>query len=509
MSDSNRERVRGIIDKLSTIRARRLACFGSDKHRFRLNPPLADATVRAFEAEHRIQVPDDYRAFLTQAGNGGAGPYYGIFPLEAWSDFADWVLDQRPDNFLARPCPLRPEMKANEWTAGFHKASRYQGSLSLGSRGCAYATQLVVSGPYAGRVVYVDADGGVPYMVRDADFLSWYERWLDELLQGYDTAWFGYGPGGGEDDFFRILDDPKSSDDLKAEAAGAFCRLPRLSDAGAARLAAYLVYPLAGVRCGACATIRHFRIDRGAEEAAQLLGDPSAEVRREAVRTAMELDPQRWADAVLCRLREDPDEEVATAAFFKLKDAGALSKLELLRIVEGSPSGRLRGLAAYQMQWSSEDIGLLIRMLSDANSQVRLTATLGLRQLEARSSLPQLLELLSGEKDDFVIGALLKVLGEFADPSAAASLLDWATSEDDFHRLDAIEALAKIGDPRGLPIAKIMLAENREPVRRDANGLSMHSSVYSISDLTRKAVQASPHATWRALAKRRWLGGCW
>ena len=60
--------------------------------------------------------------------------------------------------------------------------------------------QLVVSGEYTGRVVYVDADGQPPYMVRNTDFLEWYERWLDELLGGYDLHWFGFDLGATEED---------------------------------------------------------------------------------------------------------------------------------------------------------------------------------------------------------------------------------------------------------------------------------------------------------------------
>ena len=112
-------------------------------------------------------------------------------------------------------------------------------------------------------------------MVREPDFLAWYERWLDELLQGYKESWFGIGPGGGEDDFFRILDDPRADDEFKSEAARAFCRLPRLSDAAHDRVPSYCGHPMAGVRAGACATTRAFAIAQAGEAAARLLEDPS------------------------------------------------------------------------------------------------------------------------------------------------------------------------------------------------------------------------------------------
>lgn len=57
------------------------AIFGAVGHKFVLNPVLSETEVQAFETMHRISLPADYRRFLTQVGNGGAGPYYGIFPL--------------------------------------------------------------------------------------------------------------------------------------------------------------------------------------------------------------------------------------------------------------------------------------------------------------------------------------------------------------------------------------------------------------------------------------------
>ena len=500
MSEPNLSRVNRILDKLQHVRSRGLSCFGSDSHGFRLKSPLSEADLRGFETKHCIRLPDDYRTFLRHAGNGGAGPYYGLFSLEKWNDFADWVLDHRPDDFLTRPCPLFPDLEPRpDWADQFDEASAYQGTLSLGSRGCSYGMQLIVVGPYAGRVVYVDADGSPPYMVREPDFLCWYERWLDELLQGYKIDWFGYGPGGGEADFFGIVNDPQAGDRYKAEAAGAFCRLPRLSETAHAGIAAFCRHPIHGVRAGACATIRTFKIVSGEEEAARLLDDPSAEVRQEAVWTVMKLDPQRWSGTVLRRLRNDPDGEVASSAFFQLKEAGALSKAELLRIIEQSPLGNLRYLAAHAVKWADEDLAFLIGMLSDSHTQVRFYATLGLRQLKARDALPQILDLLARERDEVVVGSILKMLGELGDSCVAPTLLDWTRAADDFHRLDAMEALAKIGDERAVPIAQVMLREDREPVRRNASGLE--TSIHTIRVLVQKSLKESPNRALRKLVK--------
>jgi len=37
--------------------------------------------VAIFELDLSIELPNEYRSFITKAGNGGAGPAYGVFPL--------------------------------------------------------------------------------------------------------------------------------------------------------------------------------------------------------------------------------------------------------------------------------------------------------------------------------------------------------------------------------------------------------------------------------------------
>ena len=55
--------------------------FGGNSHGFRLNPCLSDSDLQKFEQSHAIKLPAEYSYFLRRVGNGGAGPYYGIFPL--------------------------------------------------------------------------------------------------------------------------------------------------------------------------------------------------------------------------------------------------------------------------------------------------------------------------------------------------------------------------------------------------------------------------------------------
>jgi hypothetical protein len=45
------------------------------------DPPLSEQHVADFEDEIRVSLPEPYRAYRRSIADGGAGPYYGIFPL--------------------------------------------------------------------------------------------------------------------------------------------------------------------------------------------------------------------------------------------------------------------------------------------------------------------------------------------------------------------------------------------------------------------------------------------
>lgn len=200
------DRIKRILSKLEEVRKKNLSCFGSEKHGFRMNPKLTESEITDFEKKHGVRLPEDYRQFLLKVGNGGAGPYYGIQPLEEWNHVATWINDiddeENPGDYLSRPSPFHPGMSREEKTwkeelkkedPGFAWESIYQGAIALAHQGCTYYSMLIVSGSAKGRVFYVELQGsGPPFFVVNTDFISWYERWLDKLLAGHKIGWFGY-----------------------------------------------------------------------------------------------------------------------------------------------------------------------------------------------------------------------------------------------------------------------------------------------------------------------------
>ena len=55
--------------------------FGCELHQYGLGPCLTESELEAVESSYGIRIPSEYREFLTNVGNGGVGPGYGLEPL--------------------------------------------------------------------------------------------------------------------------------------------------------------------------------------------------------------------------------------------------------------------------------------------------------------------------------------------------------------------------------------------------------------------------------------------
>lgn len=207
------ERIARVKDKLLLLQNRPLPeemPFGVEAHLYRMKPPLSSAALESFEDAHHVRLPEDYRAFLLHVGNGGAGPYYGILPLQSWDDIyhdeLEDELNEDPDvigRALVAPCPIEDNLIFDGWEDSeenyrwnyrlpHYEYSPFQGTITICDQGCTYYSILVVSGNARGRVCNVDLDWCVaPNLAPFPDFLSWYEAWLDRSLSGEDPTLFG------------------------------------------------------------------------------------------------------------------------------------------------------------------------------------------------------------------------------------------------------------------------------------------------------------------------------
>jgi hypothetical protein len=176
--------------------------FGFAGHKFRRFPPLSDDEVQRIEESYRFEFPPDFRSFMTNVENGGAGPGYGLFPLGQYGDSASetkpwidgWGDPSKPflltdrwnlaDDLLSPPDGLaEPEMDA--WfevkDAQYFDEALVDGTIPGAHLGCAMWFRLVVNGPFRGEVWLDDrtSDKGI-YPLDPRSFGGWYLDWLGE-----------------------------------------------------------------------------------------------------------------------------------------------------------------------------------------------------------------------------------------------------------------------------------------------------------------------------------------
>lgn len=84
----------------------RLASIRARLRNITISAPLTDAEVQAFEALHRVVLPDEYRRFVLDVAAGGRGPpAHGLVRLGEVPRDYDWSAEEQLAR-LARPFPL-------------------------------------------------------------------------------------------------------------------------------------------------------------------------------------------------------------------------------------------------------------------------------------------------------------------------------------------------------------------------------------------------------------------
>ncbi|UPK82494.1 SMI1/KNR4 family protein [Proteus vulgaris] len=218
--------------------------FGANSHNYQLNPPLTIEKADQLQKKAGCKFPQDYINFITRIGHGGTGSYGGAGPYYGLYAFDDAIARHDIKNY-ALPCLLSPNMDIEEWKALCHVPDDcsdeefdniydrlHQGTLYLGTCGCEYDLLLVLNGDYKGHILYTSdwVNSDTPYTFSyETSFTQWYERWLDEVILGYDTSWFGHRMGGNEEILVCLAND---NDDItkKVNAINSLTKLPELSN---------------------------------------------------------------------------------------------------------------------------------------------------------------------------------------------------------------------------------------------------------------------------------------
>ena len=207
-----REEVERILEQARRIDPR-LEMFGASNHQYRLGLPVDLTFVRSIEEEYHFQFPEDYVQFITEVGDGGAGPGYGLYPFGYYSTEAESTKETKTREIylhgLGRELQLLPVDP--EWLENFciskedykkNPEKYFQGSrgsfnwhndvlygpygfFHLGTYGCWRDFGLITAGERRGQVFIHDTEGA--FELEASSFQAFYQDWLDFIL---DTEQF-------------------------------------------------------------------------------------------------------------------------------------------------------------------------------------------------------------------------------------------------------------------------------------------------------------------------------
>ncbi|MBR6983076.1 MAG: SMI1/KNR4 family protein [Ruminococcus sp.] len=179
-----------------------LKVFGASSHKYEFDPPADISEVRAFEQKHGIKLPENYVRVLTELGNGGAGPDYGLYPVEK---LGNGCTDQIVTNTTFLDASLTPEIW-KQVMQGMNKvesdAEAYDKILEqvvanavvIGTQGCTYDTILMCGGSENGKIVYIDwnMEEDYPPHFTHMTFEEWYLGFFKEVAAGNNLRGYGY-----------------------------------------------------------------------------------------------------------------------------------------------------------------------------------------------------------------------------------------------------------------------------------------------------------------------------
>jgi SMI1 / KNR4 family (SUKH-1) len=193
--------------------------FGSESHQYQLNPCLSDTDIQRFESKSNITLPSDYRNFLLEVGNGGAGPGYGLYRMPGIE--YENVIPETPypekSELFSKPFPLTQAwnnldlITENKATCFVNRDAYFddkftQGTFTIANYGCGIYAMLVITGEQRGKIWIDDRtnDNGIYptslsfcHSFHDADtddlppdnneeqplsFYDWYEDWINRSL---------------------------------------------------------------------------------------------------------------------------------------------------------------------------------------------------------------------------------------------------------------------------------------------------------------------------------------
>ncbi len=182
-----------------------LKMFGVADHQYRLASPVDLAFVRTIEEKYHFRFPEDYVQFITEVGDGGAGPGYGLYSFGYYHTEVKSAKEAKVRE--AYLCGLGREIQLlpiePEWLEDFCISKKeYEknpekyfrggkgsfnwdndtpyGFFHLGTYGCGRDFGLITAGERYGQVFINDTEG--LFELESDSFQAFYQDWLDFIL---------------------------------------------------------------------------------------------------------------------------------------------------------------------------------------------------------------------------------------------------------------------------------------------------------------------------------------
>lgn len=194
------QQIPNIKKKINELKLKDSDCenFGADTHQYKLNPAIKGNIIETFERVHSICLPESYRLFITNIGDGGAGPCYGLYSfqkaieLSVDADAGVWLADEFPltnqdvDNYFQH-CQQCEDEGETDLIKKITMPDPLPNMLCLAEYGCNCFYILVVNGEQKDTVWLIDGDNNTISPVlneykKQRTFIDWYGSWLDHHL---------------------------------------------------------------------------------------------------------------------------------------------------------------------------------------------------------------------------------------------------------------------------------------------------------------------------------------
>lgn len=210
MTTENAQRIETLRNALARLKARdpELKIWGAADdlffnypgHHHELLPVATEQEVSDTEQLLDIQLPEQYRAFITMLGNGGIGPAWGLYPLVTTFP-SDEFLAEYPD-FCSMEFPFNEEnvpiildrIKANPDFKVALDDGGFGGYIKLNTYGHDMSAILVVSGEQYGKVWIMEDNISIVPLLKNVngemvigDFFDWYDEWITDSNAELDT----------------------------------------------------------------------------------------------------------------------------------------------------------------------------------------------------------------------------------------------------------------------------------------------------------------------------------